>query len=650
MMNWRCTTLAIVLIFCATALAQIRQHNSLNSPDGNARYFDLEYENAVEIVGLISPYPGLIILDAGNFAALDSNATDAYDSLLDVPEPNPVPQEYLSLYFPHPEWGCFFGDQFMVDARSADDLTDTVKIYDFEVSTDLWNQRVSLVLRIGDQVPVGYGAFFYDPTTLIIQDIGVDSTYDFIYPASADPYHCQLILGNGLNLPSGPDAYGYQAWDNLDAGEAQSYNWIEIAPIAGGLGQPLGLVNDDQTVTISLPFQFKYYDQIYTEISVCTNGWVALGSTSSVDRTNSTIPGPDGPPAMIAALWDDLHPGLGGSEICSYHDSSQHRFIIEWYRIAHSLQTDLRETFQVILYDPFYYPTASRDGRIVVQHNRVADVSSATIGIENAAQNDGIEYSFNGSYDEHAWYIVPGRAITYTNNTGSASQISITLTPYGTPIQIPATGGSFTYNLAGENSGDLPVYRQVWCDLALPNGGTYGPVMGPVILYMFPGWNRNVDRTQNLPAHAPAGIYTFNAYAGLYPDLVDAQDSFTFEKLGVAGNGWVSDWENAGEYWECPEMPVSEAINQQETPIGCSIFPNPFNSTTAIRFSLPDPQPVSVSVYEIGGREIATLTEGVLEVGSHELKIDASCWASGIYVVRLSTSETIIQQKIIHVK
>jgi hypothetical protein len=71
-------------------------------------------------------------------------------------------------------------------------------------------------------------------------------------------------------------------------------------------------------------------------------------------------------------------------------------------------------------------------------------------------------------------------------------------------------------------------------------------------------------------------------------------------------------------------------------------FPNPFNPSTTIVFSLDRPGPVDLSVYDLGGRRIATLQSGPLAVGMHRLvwngRSDAGAAApSGIYRYVLAT-------------
>lgn len=67
-----------------------------------------------------------------------------------------------------------------------------------------------------------------------------------------------------------------------------------------------------------------------------------------------------------------------------------------------------------------------------------------------------------------------------------------------------------------------------------------------------------------------------------------------------------------------------------------SAYPNPFNSTTKLKFSLPNAAPVRLRVFDLLGREVLPAMEGErYDAGEHEMEIDASGLASGVYVVSL---------------
>lgn len=68
-------------------------------------------------------------------------------------------------------------------------------------------------------------------------------------------------------------------------------------------------------------------------------------------------------------------------------------------------------------------------------------------------------------------------------------------------------------------------------------------------------------------------------------------------------------------------------------------YPNPFNPTTNIKYSIPKQSLVNITVYDISGKEVATLVNEVKSIGIYTVDFDASNLASGIYFYRLSSGE-----------
>ncbi len=82
---------------------------------------------------------------------------------------------------------------------------------------------------------------------------------------------------------------------------------------------------------------------------------------------------------------------------------------------------------------------------------------------------------------------------------------------------------------------------------------------------------------------------------------------------------------------------ISLQINDVVTDYALSQnYPNPFNPSTMIKYQLPSASKVSLKVYDILGREVATLASGVKDGGFYESNFDGSRLASGIYIVRLT--------------
>ncbi|MDD4309462.1 MAG: C25 family cysteine peptidase, partial [Candidatus Cloacimonetes bacterium] len=237
--------------------------------------------------------------------------------------------------------------------------------------------------------------------------------------------------------PLGPDAYGYVIYDWTDTGYEQAaiYDWHGISPSEGGLGTPVAIsdgytsndegdqVGTDALEVVSLPFPFQFYGVLYDQITICSNGFIAMGVTANAEFRNYRLPGAMGPNPMIAPFWDDLAT-VAGSGVYTWFDRSNHSFVIEWHNLRNGKNGTSVETFQCILYDQAAYPTSFGDGPIKFQYHTFNNVDSqsganhgnfSTIGIEDHTGAIGLEYSFNNQYPTAAAQLSSGKAIYITN-------------------------------------------------------------------------------------------------------------------------------------------------------------------------------------------------------------------------------------------
>ena len=74
-------------------------------------------------------------------------------------------------------------------------------------------------------------------------------------------------------------------------------------------------------------------------------------------------------------------------------------------------------------------------------------------------------------------------------------------------------------------------------------------------------------------------------------------------------------------------------------------FPNPFNPTTQISFSIPEPHSVRLKIYDLLGREVETLVNGFHEQGTHSVLFNAEGFSDGIYFYRLYVGNTSVGTK-----
>ena len=74
-------------------------------------------------------------------------------------------------------------------------------------------------------------------------------------------------------------------------------------------------------------------------------------------------------------------------------------------------------------------------------------------------------------------------------------------------------------------------------------------------------------------------------------------------------------------------------------------YPNPFNPSTSISFTLPAAGMTTLKVYDMLGREVATLVNGVVSQGTHSVSFNAANLGSGVYLYELRSGNTRITNK-----
>jgi len=433
------------------------------------------------------------------------------------------------------------------------------------------------------------------------------------------------IGGTATTGPCGPDAYGYYAYDTGDewTGQAPTYEWAEIT----GVGNELTVIDDDAaTTTISLPFTFRYYGVDYTTISICSNGFLALGDEDYRFGDNSGIPDEHGPEAMVAPFWMDLDPSAGGA-IYEYYDSANNRWICQFDAVAHYGGGNA-ETFEVILYDPIYYPSAGGNGDIVMQYQTVPFPYQCTVGIENQAETTGIQYVYSSNYDPAAAPIAAGQAIRFT-----------TLGPEDPPKWLVVDGMAVNDDGGGDGDGVAEPNELVMLVVTLENLGsqTANSITGTITTsdpdvtidvgtagFGSIGSGGTGDNTLNpfrvtIGAAPSDNVVEFDLHVSSPDSRYDAYDIVTLE-LDLTQTG-VDD-----------AIPATFALRQNS--------PNPFRNDTSMAFSLPTPERVEIGVYNVAGRKIATVCDSEFSEGEHNVvwngrDTSGRPVAAGIYFYRI---------------
>jgi hypothetical protein len=79
-------------------------------------------------------------------------------------------------------------------------------------------------------------------------------------------------------------------------------------------------------------------------------------------------------------------------------------------------------------------------------------------------------------------------------------------------------------------------------------------------------------------------------------------------------------------------------------------FPNPFNPSTNIEFTLPKAAQVQLKVYNVLGQEVATLVNGFVTAGPHSVNFNASNLATGVYLYKIVAGDYLSTRKMLLLK
>jgi hypothetical protein len=504
--------------------------------------------------------------------------------------------------------------------------------------------------------------------------------------------------------PTGPDAYGYYAYEIGDSGSNAAYDWLEISPNAGGAGtlipSPGG---NDWVVSVAAPFPIRFYGQTTNQIQVSADGWVRPGAPETADSTyvNRDIPNARVPNGMICLFWDDLFPyAAEGGDVSRYYDQAHGRFIIEYHDVPHYLPRTNRVTAQLVFFDLGVRPTASGDNEFQLQYQRFdyedsTEDADATIGIENFAGDDGIQMVFDGVWDTRSFPLAAQRAILFSP-TGiqvvGAVRGELTLVPppadwstvnvsLGSYLTHPEANGEFlldnvavgTYSLivspAGYETGRVDtlvivaddtvetaftLYR---LDPARNLTGEYDPDTRQIHLFWeWPLWHSGQSAAGGRGEDHLDAFRNFRVWLAGVGLQGSADDTFFTYNVtqSRAFRFWVETLYDYGTADTSNNFRITVDLSAQQT--GAAVpaefylkqnFPNPFNPVTVIEYGLPKSAQVELEVFDVLGRKVEVLQSGVQQPGVYRTVLDAGRWSSGVYYCRLRAGEFERVQKMV---
>ena len=140
---------------------------------------------------------------------------------------------------------------------------------------------------------------------------------------------------------------------------------------------------------------------------------------------------------------------------------------------------------------------------------------------------------------------------------------------------------------------------------------------------------------------------------GHWQDYSHILPDFESEELGFADfdNDDDIDIFTDDDVWiSLSPSPTPEDIIPHPSAFSLSCYPNPFNPTTTLRFSLPDAGKISLDIFNIRGQLVETLLNQPMTAGEHTVQFNGSALPSGVYFARLQTIEQITTQKLLLLK
>jgi len=552
-----------------------------------------------------------IINDKTNYCGVGFDLHKGFDAGIDIPEP-PVPlNNYLQLFFPHPEWGLPFVN-FSTDIRTPVDLLYNNLIWDFVVATDQINQPHTI--SVAPQSGIDYSTPIYlkNLTTGEFFRLTTEHTTHTFTPTTAGNYPFQLIVGRlhpvqtishtfspgwiMFGLPMSPlnrsvdnlfrddlvgDGYffqyngatGYSACDSLQTGAGY---WL-------GLMNPgtLRFTGDslNSAVSVALPYRNNIIGNPYKyPISKANFSFVRQGSSKTFTEAVSAG-------WISGALHGWQNTGTGSYLATDTLGVWQGAWL---YPLLDDVTLQINPT-------PTDKSLAGSDTKLTGENWEVCLQLSSTWG-GDLSSHIGVNTTATNGFDPAFDYPEPPTPPAGKHLTGYFEHADWSVLGPRYDRDIRATNASdyiWNYTVKSALNGAVTI---TWETVNLPSNYT--------LILHDPVQNRDINfRTQN--------SYTFN-YTGVI--------TFEIRRENYTGN---ADDKHG--------LPTEFVLLQN--------YPNPFNPITKIRYQLPKAANVHLKVYNLKGECVLTLVEAHQPPDYYTVELDARTLSSGVYFYRLEAGE-----------
>ncbi|MGA8264586.1 MAG: S8/S53 family peptidase [Ignavibacteriaceae bacterium] len=210
--------------------------------------------------------------------------------------------------------------------------------------------------------------------------------------------------------------------------------------------------------------------------------------------------------------------------------------------------------------------------------------------------------------------------------------LGIPVPPLSVYITGPSTAQCQTSTWTANTSGGSTPYSYQWYQKWDCGGGA-----GPGPLRPCGTWNAVGTNSSTLQFYWCGG----NGY--LRVDVTDAQNGIASAQYYVTGSGGIGP-KAVDNSLETLKKVVPELYDLGQN------YPNPFNPTTQIKYALKEDGFVEIKVYDLLGKEVATLVNENKSAGFYTVNFDASRLSSGIYFYTIKTKDFFDRKKMVVLK
>jgi hypothetical protein len=154
-----------------------------------------------------------------------------------------------------------------------------------------------------------------------------------------------------------------------------------------------------------------------------------------------------------------------------------------------------------------------------------------------------------------------------------------------------------------------------------------------------------------LSGEEPAGVRVLRGDGE--PEIISGNlpgDSSRYLDRDVEPGGSYAYWlESVEEDGTVSRFGPTEAVTfpRVARELSLSVYPSPASGSFTVDYTLPKEGPITISLYDLSGRRIATVLDGEMTAGRHDISCDASLLPPGVYLARLATDSGTLTRRVV---